>query len=150
MLQAKANLQCPFVFHACDGIFVEKIPEPDHNWVGGFVEDWGKSELPLAQYRTHTMEDGKILHMNDKGVSGFDSVHIGLDGIRDYEAWWRILENIYNADTNNAQISDVPIIDAMIKEGLDFDWIPFRVWLDTGNIPALKKTEDFLLSLNNE
>ena len=24
MLQAKRNLQCPFIFHACDGIFMKK------------------------------------------------------------------------------------------------------------------------------
>ncbi|MDP2651220.1 MAG: hypothetical protein Q8O98_01365 [bacterium] len=144
MLQAKENLQCPFIFHACDGIFVEKIPEPDRNWMGGFVEDWQTSTMSLEQYRTHTMKNGKVEHLNEKGVPGFDSIHIGLDGIKDYEAWWRILENIYTADPNDTQISDVPILDTMIKEGIEFDWIPYKVWLDTGNIPALENTERFL------
>lgn len=144
MLKAKKNLECPFIFHACDGIFVERIPEPSKNWIGGFVEDRQTSSMPLEQYRTHTMKDGKVLHLNDRGVPGFDSIHIGLDGIKDYQSWWRILENIYHADPNDAQISDVPILDAMIKEGIEFDWMPYRVWLDTGNIPALKKTEKFL------
>jgi choline kinase len=147
MLKAKNNLQCPFIFHACDNIYLEKIPEPTHNWMGGFVEDWNTSKLPLEHYRTQSIKDGKVTHLNDKGVPGFDSVHIALDGIRDYEVWWRILENIYNANPNDAQISDVPVLDAMIKEGIDFDWIPYKVWLDTGNIPALKSTEEFLKNL---
>lgn len=147
MLQARENLQCPFVFHACDGIFVEKIPEPSKNWIGGFVEDWDNPTLPLEQYRTQTMQNGKVLHLNDRGVPGFDSIHIGLDGIKDYEAWWRILEKIYDTDPNDAQISDIPILDAMIKEGIEFDWISYKVWLDTGNLQALGRTEEFLKNL---
>jgi len=149
MLQAKGNLQCPFIFHACDGIFTEPIPEPDRNWMGGFVEDWEKSTMPLAQYRTHSMKDGKILHLNDKGVAPFDSIHIGLDGIYDYAAWWRTLEDLYNKDTMDTSIGDVPVLDAMIKERIHFDWVPYKVWLDTGNIPALKSTEEFLKNLKN-
>src|SRR5581483_11793318 len=147
ILQAKNNLQCPFIFHACDGIFVENIPAPDHNWIGGFVEkDWSKSDLPLAHYRTQKMKNGKIVELLDRGIPGFDSVHIGLDGIYDYKAWWEILESIYNKDPNNAQISDVPILDEMLKRGLDFNWVPFKIWLDTGNLDALAKTEKFLVS----
>ena len=147
MLRAKDNLQCPFIFHACDGIFIEKIPEPCKNWIGGFVEDWDKAELSLEQYRTHTMKDGKILQLNDKGISGFDSIHIGLDGINDFKTWWQILEDIYNQDPNDTSIGDVPVLDIMIKKGIDFQWIPYKVWLDTGNIPALQKTEAFLQNL---
>ena len=147
MLQAKNNLQCPFIFHVCDGIFVEKIPEPSKNWIGGFVEDWKKSDLPVEHYRTHTMKDGKILHLNDKGVMGFDSVHIGLDGIKDYKIWWQTLEDIYNRDPNDTSIGDVPVLYSMIKKEIDFEWIPYKVWLDTGNISSLKKTEEFLKNL---
>ncbi|OGG58852.1 hypothetical protein A2765_00530 [Candidatus Kaiserbacteria bacterium RIFCSPHIGHO2_01_FULL_56_24] len=144
MLKAKNNLQCPFIFHACDGIFVEPIPAPEYNWIGGFVDDWKTTDLPLEQYRTHTMKDGTIAYLNDRGIPGFDSVHIGLDGIFDYKIYWDTLEGIYAKDPNDAQISDVPILDAMIKTGVMFKWIPYKVWLDTGNIPALKATEKFL------
>ena len=146
MLKAKDNLQCPFIFHACDGIFTEKIPAPEYNWIGGFVDDWATTDLPLAQYRTHTMRDGEIVRLNDRGVPGFDSMHIGLDGIFDYKIYWEALESIYSANPNDAQISDVPIIDLMMRRGVTFKWIPYKVWLDTGNIPALKRTETFLAS----
>lgn len=145
MLQAKENLQCPFIFHACDGVFVEHIPAPDHNWIGGFVEDWTKSGLPLAQYRTHSIKNGKIAHFNERGVSGFDSIHIGLDGIFDYQKYWENLEAIYNKNPNDAQISDVPILDEMIKEGVGFEWVPFNIWLDTGDLKTLADAKKYLL-----
>src|SRR3990167_3641709 len=98
MLRAKENLQCPFIFHACDGIFVEPIPAPQYNRIGGFVDDWKTTDLPLEQYRTHTMKDGTIAYLNDRGIPGFDSVHIGLDGIFDYKIYWDTLEGIYAKD----------------------------------------------------
>ena len=144
MLQAKKNLQCPFVFHACDGIFTEKIPMPDHNWIGGYVEDWNKTDLPLSHYRTHTMKDKKVVSLNEKGVPGFDSLHIGIDGILDYEEWWEIFQAVYDENPNDLQISDVPVLAGMMKRGISFEWLPFKTWLDTGNLDALKKTEAFL------
>ena len=90
------------------------------------------------------MKDGVITHLNDRGVPGFDSLHIGLDGILDYKIYWEILEEIYRKDPNDAQISDVPILDAILKKGIDFKWIPFKVWLDTGNPSALDRTVAFL------
>ena len=98
--------------------------------------------IPMIQ--VVILKDGKIFNLNERGVPGFDSIHIGLDGIKDYESWWRILEDIYNQDPNDAQISDVPILYTMIKEGIEFNWIPYKVWLDTGNIPALQSKEKFL------
>lgn len=144
MLKAKENLQCPFVFHACDGIFVENIPAPDHNWIGGFVDNWDTTELPVAEYTSHTIENEKLSRINPRGVPGFDSIHIGLDGIKDYESWWRNLESIYNTNKDDTQISDVGILNAMLKEEVEFTWIPYKIWLDTGNLTAIKKAEDWL------
>ena len=37
MLCAKDNLQCPFVFHACDTFVPGKaIPKPTSNWIAGY------------------------------------------------------------------------------------------------------------------
>lgn len=147
MLQTRENPQCPFIFHACDGIFVESIPAPEYNWIGGFVDDWATTDLPIEQYRTHAMTDGMILHLNDRGVQPFDSVHVGLDGIYDYKTYWEILQAIYDKDPNDAQISDVPVLDSMISIGIKFKWIPYKVWLDTGNIPAFERIERYLKSI---
>ncbi len=144
ILKAQKELQCPFVFHACDGIFIEKIPPPDHNWIGGFVEDWDRSILALAEYRSHRMNDGNIVSFIERGVPGFDSLHIGLDGIRDYKLWWQVLEEVVHNDPHNTQISDVPILDLMMKRGAKFSWIPFKVWLDIGNLPGLTRAKEYL------
>ncbi|PWB39040.1 MAG: hypothetical protein C3F02_00265 [Parcubacteria group bacterium] len=144
LLQAKEHLQCPFIYQACDTIVVDPIPQPDHNWIGGYVADWPKSDLILDQYRTHTVNNGKIVILNEKGIKAFDSVHIGLDGIHDYQSFWKNLEDIYKADWLNSGLSEVHVLENMIKQGTDFQWMPFPVWLDTGNPSALEKTRNFL------
>ncbi len=149
MLQAKPNLQCPFIFHACDGIFLEKIPAPERNWIGGFVDNWLTTDLPLPHYRSHSMKDNKVLRFNERGVPGFDSLHIGLDGIKDYKIWWQTLEEIYNRNPNDAQLSDVPVLEAMLSQGVKFNWIPYKIWLDIGNPAALARTEAYLTANYN-
>lgn len=144
MLQAKANLQCPFIFHPCDTIPVWRIPPPSKNWIGGFLVDEKNSELPLKHYRTHNVQGNKIIELKDKGVPGFESIHIGLDGIKDYQDYWTTLEEIYNEDPNFKELCDVQVLDRMIKNGSDFTLIPFPVWLDIGNLTALKNTEEYL------
>ena len=41
LLQAKNELQCPFIFHASDTIVSDEIKAPNHNWLG--VCEKGKS-----------------------------------------------------------------------------------------------------------
>ena len=36
------------------------------------------------------------------------------------------------------------VLEKMLDQKVDFKWIPFQVWLDTGNISALQKTEQYL------
>ncbi len=148
ILQAKDYLQCPFIFQACDTIVVDPVSKPDKNWIGGYVTDWSKTDLILNQYRTHTVKNNKIIQLNEKGVSSFDSIHIGLDGICDYQSFWQALESIYNADKFNSSLSEVHVLEKMLKEGVDFEWIPFPIWLDTGNITALENTQKYLKNLN--
>ena len=61
LLQAKDNLQCPFIFHACDTVMTEDIPAPNKNWIAGFLRDMAvEAGMELTQYRTHKVVDGKI------------------------------------------------------------------------------------------
>jgi len=144
-LQAKNNLQCPFIFHCCDTIVVETIPLPDYNWVAGYIVDKNDA-IDVKQYRGHKVSSGKLIKLNDKGILGSDSLHIGLIGIYDYKTFWESLEELYADNPNNQSLGDVPVIEEMIKKGFDFERIPYKVWLDTGNMDALKKTEEFLFS----
>lgn len=142
---AKEKLQCPFVFHACDTLVTEQIPEPDRNWIAGYLTEAAiKEGMNLGQYRTHKVVDGEIIKLLDKGESGFQSIHIGLDGIYDYQEFWRVLEDIYVRDPNNSSLSEVHVLSRMLEQGTPFEWISYNVWLDTGNIDALKKTGKYL------
>jgi len=142
---ARDYLQCPFIFHACDTLVTEPIPKPDCNWIAGYLTEAAvKEKMDLNQYRTHKVADEKIIKLLDKGETGFQSIHIGLDGIYDYKIFWQTLEKIYANNPNNATLSEVHVLDRMLAEGISFKWIPYNVWLDTGNLEALAKTEKYL------
>lgn len=142
MYRAKDYLQCPFVFHACDTLVTEPIPKPDRNWIAGYLTEAAiKEGMALGQYRTHKVVDDKIIKLLDKGEPGFQSIHIGLNGINDYQKFWRTLEEIYTKDPDNAVLSEVHVLSQMFEQGIPFEWIPYNVWLDTGNPAALRKTE---------
>lgn len=144
---AREYLQCPFVFHACDTLVTESVAEPARNWIAGFrTERAIEQGMPVAQYRTHKVVDGKIIQFLDKGIPDFQSIHIGLDGIADYPAFWAALEDIYKKCPMNQSLSEVHVLEKMLAEGADFDWVPYDVWLDTGNLEALAKTEEYFKS----
>ncbi len=141
MLCAKDNLQCPFIFHACDTIVVEKIPEPSEDWVIGYVIDPETTKMDVRQYRSHKIKDGYLAKVNDKGITDFDSIHIGMTGIHDYKKFWGAVESLYKNDRNNQALGDVSVIEKLLLEGTKLKWVPFETWLDTGNPQALIETE---------
>lgn len=147
MLSARKTLQCPFVFHACDTILLETVPVPSENWVGGYVTDLAL--LDISQYRSHRVKDDYLLTIQDKGASEFDSIHIGIVGVNDYESFWELALSIYKNNPADQTLGDVSVIESMIKREIRFKWVPFKIWLDTGNIGALEKTEHFLQTYIN-
>lgn len=139
LLQARAHLQCPFIFHACDTLVFEPIPEPDHNWIAGFrLEKAIEQNMPLVQYRTHRVEGERVVKLLDKGEPDFQSIHIGLDGIKDYKAFWEILENLYQSNPSDQSLSEVHVLVQILDKNISFDWVPCNVWLDIGNIESLQ------------
>lgn len=147
LLQAKSNLRCPFIFHACDTIILENIPIPKENWLGGYIVP-ENSKLDPNQYRTHRVESGYVTKVNDKGIPDFDSIHIGLTGIKDYEIFWQELQKLYDSDPGRESWSDVHVIEVMLNAGYKFKWVPYKIWLDTGNLDSLKETETYFQNQN--
>lgn len=146
LLQTEKFLQCPFVFHACDTIVLEDIPFPDRNWAAAFPVP---QDSDISQYRTHKKDGKRLIKINDKGVSGYNAVHIGLTGIKDYESFWKNLRKLNESrPKEDATLSDVHVIEAMLNEGIDFESIDLPTWLDTGNISALNETIEKLRKLN--
>ena len=144
LLQAEPFLQCPFVFHACDTILMQDVPFPDQNWAAGYVPPAG---MDASQYRTHKVEDGRIVALRDKGEEDFNAIHIGVTGIASYREFWKTLRGLYESKPEDSGWSDVHVVDAMIKQGIEFRSVLFDPWLDTGNLPALEKTQDYLESI---
>lgn len=144
MLHAENNLQSPFIFHSCDTIVTEPIPAPMQNWIGGFMVDKKNTDLPLAQYRTHSVVNNSVVKFNEKGEPNFESIHIGLIGINDFKSFWKKLKNIYESDKANTGHSDVHVVGAMLASGSKFDLVPFHSWYDTGNPTSLAKTRQAL------
>lgn len=143
ILQSKENLQCPFVFQGCDTFLIEKIPPPDKNWVGGYVEDWKTSTMDTSHYDTTSVENGKVARFNKRGTSGFDSIYLGLDGVFDYKIYFEVLESLYNNDPMSEKHHPIEVYNIMLEKGIEFLPQHFTTWLDTGNIPALKNTEEY-------
>ena len=144
ILKSQEHLQCPFVFQGCDTLVMKQIPAPDKNWIGGYVEDWETSVMDTSHYDTCSVEGGKGVRFNKRGTPGFHSIYLGLDGIFDYQSYWQTLELLYLADQMSQTLHPMQVYNAMLEQGKEFWEAPFTTWLDTGNIHALKKTEEFL------
>lgn len=145
MLRARSRLQCPFIFHACDGICSEPIPVPRENWMGGCVVGGREvTKFPFREYCTQAVEGDTVIRLNRRGDQGY-AIHVGIDGIRDFDAFWATLERIYDADPFDTQISDVSVLSSMLENGTSFAWVPLSTWQDTGNREALQRAETAVL-----
>ncbi len=134
ILQAKDQLQCPFIFHASDTIILDDIKSPvDYNWVGFSHKD------DCSQYRTIKSEGG--FKINEKGELGSKSAYVGLAGIKDYELFWDSLEFAYNENQLDSSLSDCQAINLMAKLN-KFQTVEFENWLDIGNSFELENARE--------
>lgn len=134
MLQAKKFLQCPFIFNAADTIVSnQNIPIPDKNWIGGYKGDGS------SQYTSFDLIDGKISEIHDKGIMDPDFLHIGLIGLKDYKLFWNALSYKYKLNPNDSTLSDVSVLNVLMKKGIKFEVEDFKEWHDIGNVESLQK-----------
>lgn len=137
MLCAKDYLQEPFIFHACDTILEnESIAELDHNWLGCYTK------TNTSHYRTVNVENNVVIKLNEKGEISYDFEYIGVCGIRDFNVFWCLAEDIYKKDSNNNSLSDCDVIRKMLNN--KFNCFVFNNWLDIGNIGALKEARNLI------
>ena len=141
MVCAKDNLQLPFIFHACDTIVTEKIPEPNINWNAGFK---GGSS---SQYTSFDMIEGNVKIFYDKGNINPDFLHIGLVGIYNYKSFWDLAVNFLIENNYKSTCNDVEVLKKMILTE-DIKIIEFKSWLDIGNIEKLEETKKFFNNPN--
>lgn len=134
MNQCRDELQCPFVFHACDTVVEKEEINFDENWVAGCKN--GSS----FQYRTINSRDNLLLKINDKGEEFYNSVYIGLCGIKDYELFWNYTEEILNT-TTQSDLSDCHVITKMMDH-VNFSVVDYKTWYDIGNVDSLKESRN--------
>jgi choline kinase len=128
MLVAKDKLQCPFIFHASDTIVAENIPKPEYNWV------IGNNKSHTSQYRLINNK-GKFKIFDKGQLDDSNFCYIGLCGIKNYEKFWEVLENLYLNDPYSQELSDCDAINNMDK---DFKILEFKTWFDVGSSSELK------------
>ena len=134
MSLCKEELQCPFVFHACDTVVEKEEIDFSTNWVAGYKE--GSS----FQYRTLNAINDSLVKINDKGEETFDYVYIGICGIKDYDLFWKYTDEILD-ETTSSDLSDCHVISKMLEHH-KFDVVDYKKWYDIGNVDSLKKTRD--------
>lgn len=134
MLKAKNALKCPFIYHAADTLVLDqKIPQPNHNWIGGYRGEGSSA------YSSFDVIEEKVKEIYDKGNLDPDFLHIGLVGINDYEAFWKALSKLYKDNPNDSSLNDVKALNVMFKNNIGFKAVDFKTWYDTGNVECLQK-----------
>tara|TARA_R110000737_G_scaffold2876_2_gene7982 strand:+ start:2855 stop:4390 length:1536 start_codon:yes stop_codon:yes gene_type:complete len=135
ILQAKSELQCPFIFHASDTIIGkgDTLPMMDVNWCAGAYKD------ETSQYRTLKITGDTVDAINEKGEINFDYPYIGVCGIVDYELFWESLEGLENTHS----LSDVHVINQMLNT-VKFKFHALKTWLDIGNTNELEKARNYI------
>lgn len=131
MLSAKKNLQQPFLYHACDTIVHEKIPEVTKNWVGGYKSD------NTSHYASFDVVDGTIQTFYQKGNMNPDYVHIGLIGVHDYKLFWKSAREVQKKMSQAEDVSDVDVLQSMLEKKVHFAPKIFDPWYDVGNVDSL-------------
>ncbi|MBF0544795.1 MAG: phosphotransferase [Candidatus Riflebacteria bacterium] len=134
ILACKEFLQQPFVFISCDTLVKESIPNLDHNWMGF-------ADLPdFEEYRTLEIESGKVKEICEKkSVKVRVQTHkpyIGLSGIRDYETFWKAMEN---GGSEAISVGESFGLRSLLRLGVVGHCF---TWYDTGNLDALNKTRE--------
>jgi len=134
MSLCKDELQCPFIFHACDTVVEKEEFDFSSNWVAGHKN--GSS----FQYRTLNVRNESLLKINEKGEEFFDYVYIGICGIKDYELFWKYTDEILE-ETTVSSLSDCHVISKMMDHS-DFSVVDYEIWYDIGNVDSLKKSRE--------
>ena len=131
LLQAKSNLQLPFIYHACDTITSEEIPSPTKNWIAGHK---GKDS---SSYASLSVIGSKVIDIHRKGHMNYDFLHIGLVGIYNYKEFWKNADNIIENKPLDSTIGDVDVLKKIVPNN-NFKIIDCKNWFDIGSIEGLK------------
>ncbi len=130
LIQAKDKLQIPFIYHACDTIITEDIPDPSKNWIAGYK---GKDSTSYASLSTIGISVNDI---HRKGHMNYDYLHMGLIGVNNYIDFWKNADLIINNKPKDSTLGDVDVLKKIIPNNY-FEIVSFKNWFDIGSIEGL-------------
>ena len=150
LLQAKNQLQCPYMFNCCDSLTKDNIIIPNENTL--YIN--GKQSDANLYASVNTLHNNFVNKLNSKSASiNFDYIYTGISFIKNYNLYWNTLENLYNDDI---ELGDVNVIQEMLKAN-KFKYIKLNKWYDTGSLSELSnkinneyKSKYTVLDKNNE
>lgn len=134
---AREALQCPFIFIPNDTIVpddkIDLNPNQVGNWIGYYDAHPG-DRVDVASYRTIWFDNQHTLQtINPKGAGESDHVYIGLCGVRDYKAFWAIMESPTAIEIGESYaIKSLPQVKSY----------QMKSWCDTGNLISLGITRE--------
>lgn len=137
---AKDNLQCSFIFHACDTILIEQPPVPHHNYMA--CTESSRSDF----FRTVRIDGDVITKINEKGEMEYDYAYIGVAGIHDYELFWKELNILLKNEIVDS--SDCHVFNRLLSQVPVYYWNTKKHY-DTGSVENLNETRKAFKTIYN-
>jgi UTP-glucose-1-phosphate uridylyltransferase len=126
LLKCREELQCPFIFTACDTLIDE-----DYNFLN-LNQNWiGVSHVNLEDCKNYCLVDKNKNEANFYYGEG-DKAFIGMAGIYDYKTFWKNLANVDTIHNEHQVINGFKNL-----KNIEFK---FLTWHDTGNVDSYIKT----------
>lgn len=135
LLQAKDVLRCPFMFNCCDSLTKDKIKIPNENTL--FIND---KQTDASSYATiNTQDDNYVKSLNSKShYINFDYIYTGISFIKNYNLYWKTLDDLYNNNPQSFELGDVDVIQNMLQNiSGQFKYIKLDKWYDTGSLSEM-------------
>jgi dTDP-glucose pyrophosphorylase len=138
LYQTKKYIDSPFFFHCCDCILENTFKIID-NLDENIIYSYSSDKINSNNYATINIENDYVSSINDKKANNYDSLYIGLSFIKDYEIFFKILEQILVSNEYGTSLSDIHVMRQMINNNSIFKNIKVTKWYDIGNINLLSK-----------
>ena len=153
LISCMENLQEPFLFFACDGLFFDEINNFDHNWIG--ISKINSNES--SSYCNISIDNGKVLEIRDKQKCD-DSFYAftGSMFVKDFDIFWDSLKE--NKMVNGEhQLSNgfKGLMDKHSLYGYQNDWRDVGDWEKYQTVQkqfdsaSMLKTNEFIYFINN-
>jgi choline kinase len=149
ILQAQSYLQEPFIYHCCDTIVIcDDKPNFEHNVIYVY------KHLSSNDYTSINCDNIYVKYFNNKGALNYDYIYIGIGIIKDYQQFWKHLNDLYVNNADNRSLGDVDVYKLMLKNDVNIRYKIIDKWYDAGNVDifnkSINKTNYNVLSKMNE